>query len=65
MCVCAHPYPTLWVPVDYTLPGSSVHGIFQARILSGLPFLNFSETGFSAGCQNESYTGYNWVNIRI
>ena len=26
---------------------------------SGLLFLNFSETGFSAGCQNESYTGYN------
>ena len=23
---------------DYTLPGSSIHGIFQARILSGLPF---------------------------
>ena len=24
-------------PMDYSLPGSSVHGIFQARILSGLP----------------------------
>ena len=25
--------PTLWNPVDWGLPGSSVHGIFQARIL--------------------------------
>ena len=23
--------PTLWDPMDYSLPGSSVHGIFQAR----------------------------------
>ena len=25
--------PTLWDPMDCSLPGSSVHGIFQARIL--------------------------------
>ena len=25
--------PTLSGPVDYSLPGSSVHGIFQARVL--------------------------------
>ena len=25
-------------PVDCNLPGSSVHGILQARILDGLPF---------------------------
>ena len=25
--------PTLSEPVDYSLPGSSVHGIFQARVL--------------------------------
>ena len=25
--------PTLWDTVDYSLPGSSIHGIFQARIL--------------------------------
>ena len=29
---------TLSNPMDYIPPGSSVHGIFQARILSGLPF---------------------------
>ena len=26
-------YPTLRDPMDYSLPGSSVHGIFQARVL--------------------------------
>ena len=25
--------PTLFDPMDYSLPGSSVHGIFQARVL--------------------------------
>ena len=25
--------PTLRNPMDYSLPGSSVHGIFQARVL--------------------------------
>ena len=31
---------TLCDPMDYSPPGSSVHGIFQARILGGLPFLS-------------------------
>jgi len=25
--------PTLSDPVDFSLPGSSIHGIFQARVL--------------------------------
>ena len=29
--------PTLSDPMDCSLPGSSVHGSFQARVLSGLP----------------------------
>ena len=29
----AQPCPTLWDPVDCSLPGSSVHGIFLTRIL--------------------------------
>ena len=36
MCVCvcvAQSCPTLCNPMDYSLPGSSVHGILQARIL--------------------------------
>ena len=32
--------PTLCDPMDYSLPGSSLHGIFQARILEwvAMPF---------------------------
>ena len=33
VCVCAQRCPTLCGPMDYSLPGSSVHGILQARIL--------------------------------
>ena len=36
MCVHAKPLQsclTLWDPVDYSPPGSSVHGILHARIL--------------------------------
>ena len=33
MCVCAQSCPTLCDAMDCSLPGSSVHGIFQARIL--------------------------------
>ena len=35
MCVClvAHSCLTLWDPLDCSPPGSSVHGILQARIL--------------------------------
>ena len=29
----AQSYPTLYDPLDYSPPGSSVHGILQARIL--------------------------------
>ena len=29
--------PTLCDPTNYSIPGSSVHGILQAGILSGLP----------------------------
>ena len=30
--------PTLETPVDCSLPGSSVHGILQSRILEWIPF---------------------------
>ena len=37
-CIYVKLCPTLWNPMDDSLPGSSVHGIFQARILELLPF---------------------------
>ena len=33
VCACTQSCPTLCDPMDYSLLGSSVHGIFQARIL--------------------------------
>ena len=35
--------PTLCDPIDYSPPGSSVHGILQARILEWLPFLSLGD----------------------
>ena len=42
--------PTLSDPMDCSLPGSSIHGIFQARVL---------EWGAIAFSQN----GLEWVNL--
>ena len=36
-CLVAKSCPTLCDPMDCSPPGSSVHGILQARILGGLP----------------------------
>ena len=33
LCLVTQPCPTLWDPLDCSPPSSSVHGIFQARIL--------------------------------
>ena len=38
VCVCVPSCPVLHNPMDCSLPGSSVHGIFQARILECMPF---------------------------
>ena len=40
VCICAKSCQsclTLCDPMDHSLPGSSVHGILQARTLDGLP----------------------------
>ena len=39
--VCAQSYPTLCNPMDHSLPGFSVHGILQVRILEWVA-LSFS-----------------------
>ena len=48
--------PTLCDPMDYSPPGSSVHGIFQARILKSVTI------SFSRGSsQPLDQTGVSWV----
>ena len=49
--------PTLSDPMDYSLPGSSVHGIFQARVLE------WGAIAFSHGC--ESWTIKKAEHLRI
>ena len=57
VCVCAHAHvlscPTLCNPMDYSLPGSSVHGIMQARVLEQVA------TSFSSG----SFRPRDWTHI--
>ena len=44
--------PTLCDPVDYSPPGSSTHGIFQARVLEwGAIAFQFSSVHFSSVAQ--------------
>ena len=45
VCVCAQSCLTLCDPMDCGPPGSSVHGIYQARILEWVAF-SFSKGSF-------------------
>ena len=40
LCSVAQPCPTLWHSMDCSLPGSTVRGIFQARILESISILS-------------------------
>ena len=44
-CMCAQSCPTLCNPMDCSPPGSSVHGIFQARVLEWVA-ISFSRGSF-------------------
>ena len=58
--------PTLHDPMDYSLPGSSVHGIFQTRVLewgaiafsSSLSLFNLNMTLYGMYIDNESDLNY-------
>ena len=47
--------PTFCDPTDCSLPGSSVHGIFQARVLEGVA-VSFSRRSFQPGMEPGSPT---------
>ena len=46
MCVHAQLYPIPCDPMDCSPPGSSVHGIFQARILEWVAISSSNKPGF-------------------
>ena len=50
----AQPCPTLSDPVDCSLPGSSIHGIFQARVLEW-GAIAFSRGNWIATCKRMKY----------
>ena len=45
LCLVAQLCPTLCDPMDYSPPGSSLHGIFQARILEWITISYSSNPG--------------------
>ena len=60
VCVCAHSCPILCNPMDYSLLGSSVHGISQAGILE------WAATSFSSGfSQPRDLTGISCAGRQI
>ena len=48
--------PTLSNPMDYSLPGSSIHGIFQARVLE------WGAIAFSLSVVSQVYSQL-WQNL--
>ena len=60
VCVCAQSCATLCDPMDYSLPGSSVHGILQARVLEwvAIPFSRGSS-------QPRDGTHISWVPLHL
>ena len=53
--------PTLNDPMDYSLPGSSIHGIFQARVLEwgAIAFSVINSTPI----QNKTFKKYLRINL--
>ena len=69
-CEVTQPCPTLSDPMDCSLPGSSIHGIFQARVLEwgAIPFSNLRSLEIEIPCPLKArlwYSGnlYIWSKI--
>ena len=50
--------PTLGDPMDCSLPGSSIHGIFQARVLE------WGAIAFSEDSSTQNECGHEWAKKR-
>ena len=65
LCVCAKSLqscPTLCDPMDYSLPGSSVHWILQARILEWVA-ISFSRGSPNPGIESLSLSLLHWQAV--
>ena len=57
--------PTLSDPMDCSLPGSSIHGIFQARVLEwGAIAFSIRDTGTSIK-GHSGYTGFSDIDPKL
>ena len=63
----AQSYPTLRNPMDCSLPGSSVHGIFQARVLEwgAIAFSTWYPRGFQKSSLMEMRTDMNGSPLTV
>ena len=61
MSEVAHSCPTLRDPMDCSLPGFSVHGIFQARVLEWVA-ISFSIIELN---QSSNYQGNWWATTNL
>ena len=57
-------YPTLCDPMDYSLPGSSVYGIIQARILEWVA-IPYSKGIFPTQGSNPGPLHYRWILFHL
>ena len=55
LCLCTQACPTLFDPMDCSPPGSSVHGIFQARILEQVASSSFRAPSWPRDQTHVSY----------
>ena len=63
-CVCAkllQPCTTIRHPMDCSLPDSSVHGIFQARILGWVAMPSSRGSSWPRDWTHVSYVSCNWL----
>ena len=47
--------PALWDPMNCSPPGSSIHGIFQARVLEWVPFPSLGLASAAFGEEEDEF----------
>ena len=62
-CEVAQSCPTLCDPMDYSLPGSSIHGILQARILESVAISSSRGSSWPRDWTHVSYVS--WISRQI
>jgi len=56
--------PTLSNPMDCSLPGSSIHGVFQARVLEWVPLPKAKKPTWCVSSERVTTVG-NWDSVSL